>query len=66
VEKEGKKSSGLHVYRASKTRAEQAAWAFIEANKDKIKFDLVTILPVLVDHNISLLSGPRSDVSMFF
>lgn len=33
--------------------AERAAWAFVEKNKDAIKFDLVTILPVLV-YGVSL------------
>ncbi|KAF8314102.1 D-lactaldehyde dehydrogenase [Clavulina sp. PMI_390] len=48
VEKLGKKASAGDKYRASKTLAEKAAWEFVEANRDQISFDLVTINPTLI------------------
>lgn len=48
VETKGKDSSAADKYRASKTLAERAAWAFMEKNKDKVGFDLVVINPPMV------------------
>jgi len=48
VEKEGNSARPVEVYCTSKVRAERAAWDFMEKNKDKISFDLVTLLPPLV------------------
>jgi len=36
------------MFAANKVRAERAAWDFMEKNKDKISFDLITLLPPLV------------------
>ncbi len=47
VEREGKKTPGLYRYRAGKEKAEQAAWEFVNENKD-LHFDLTTILPSVV------------------
>lgn len=41
----GSKASMMDKYIASKTLAERAAWSFVEANKDKISFDLTVINP---------------------
>ncbi|KAL4981300.1 hypothetical protein BDW68DRAFT_183642, partial [Aspergillus falconensis] len=38
-------ASGLSKYSASKTLAERAAWGFVEANKERINWDLTTINP---------------------
>jgi len=43
--KGGAEAGPLHIYFASKTRAERAAWEFMEANKGKISFDLITLQP---------------------
>ncbi|KZT38287.1 NAD(P)-binding protein [Sistotremastrum suecicum HHB10207 ss-3] len=48
VEEKGKNALAGDKYRASKTLAEQAAWKFVEENKDKISWDLVTICPPFV------------------
>lgn len=48
VETKGKDASPADAYRASKTLAEKAAWAFVEQNKEKISFDLVVINPPMV------------------
>ncbi|KAG8739266.1 methylglyoxal reductase (NADPH-dependent) gre2 [Ceratobasidium sp. 414] len=45
VEEKGAKASGGEMYSASKTYAEKAAWKFVDENKGKIGFDLVTVLP---------------------
>jgi len=47
VERESKKTPGLCRYRAGKKKAEQAAWEFVNENKD-LHFDLTTILPSVV------------------
>lgn len=36
------------AYRVSKTIAERAAWEFVKANRDKVAFELTTLLPVYV------------------
>ncbi|KAJ0417540.1 NAD(P)-binding protein [Aspergillus carlsbadensis] len=41
----GRNASGLSKYSASKTLAERAAWDFVEANKERISWDLTTINP---------------------
>ncbi|KAK4686185.1 hypothetical protein P7C73_g3948, partial [Tremellales sp. Uapishka_1] len=43
IEKEGDKASGPHMYRASKTLAERAAWNFCETNQPN--WDLVVVNP---------------------
>lgn len=45
VETKGRGTTAAHKYRASKTLAERAAWAFYEENKSKVKFDLAVINP---------------------
>jgi len=46
--KGGAEAGPLHIYWASKTRAERAAWEFMEANKGKINFDLITLQPPFI------------------
>ena len=46
VEKKGNEVDGMTAYRASKTLAERAAWAFVEKNKPS--WDLATVCPPLV------------------
>jgi nucleoside-diphosphate-sugar epimerase len=64
VEEKGREAAGMHKYRASKTLAEQgmpslqmlphllivtiAAWKLWNENKDKVQWDLVTLLPPFV------------------
>lgn len=48
VEEKGSNAGGFHIYSASKTIAEKAAWKFVEDNKDQIKFDLSSIHPSYV------------------
>ncbi|KZT38291.1 NAD(P)-binding protein [Sistotremastrum suecicum HHB10207 ss-3] len=48
VEEKGKGASAGHKYQASKTLAEQAAWKFVEENKGKISWDLVTLCPPFI------------------
>ncbi|KAI0342089.1 NAD-P-binding protein [Trametopsis cervina] len=48
VEEKGKDASPADKYRASKTLAEKAAWAFVQNNKAKITFDLVVVNPPMV------------------
>ena len=48
VEEKGSQASPVTMYNASKVLAERAAWKFVEENKGKIGFDLVTILPSFV------------------
>lgn len=46
VERDGKTTSGVHVYAASKTLAERAMWNFMAIEKPS--FDLSSIMPVWV------------------
>lgn len=56
---EGNAQNPLNAYRASKTKAENAAWQFVEANSPS--FDLVTINPPLVlGPIIQQCNGPQS------
>ncbi|KAH9946473.1 NAD(P)-binding protein [Amylocystis lapponica] len=48
VNEKGSEASGLAKYRASKTLAEKAAWAFYEQNKAALGFDLVVLNPPFV------------------
>ncbi|KAJ7599044.1 D-lactaldehyde dehydrogenase [Mycena floridula] len=48
VEELGKSAPAQVVYRASKTLAEKAAWAFVEKNKAEIGWDLVVLNPPFV------------------
>ncbi|KAF8601899.1 NAD(P)-binding protein [Ceratobasidium sp. AG-I] len=45
VKEKGDKADPMELYVASKTLAEKAAWKYVDENKDKIKFDLVAVLP---------------------
>ncbi|KAG8893630.1 methylglyoxal reductase (NADPH-dependent) gre2, partial [Tulasnella sp. 408] len=47
VREKGKAASGGDKYAASKVLAERAIWAFVEANKASVGFDVLTILPGL-------------------
>jgi nucleoside-diphosphate-sugar epimerase len=46
------KATGTDLYSASKVLAERAAFKFVETNKDKIQWDLATVLPVYVSPHI--------------
>ena len=48
VETKGREAGNVEKYRASKTLAELAAWAFVGKHKDEIKFDLVVLNPPFV------------------
>jgi len=48
VQLKGVRADTVQKYRASKTLAERAAWDFVHAHKDKITWDLVTVLPTIV------------------
>ncbi|THG95051.1 hypothetical protein EW026_g6529 [Hermanssonia centrifuga] len=48
VETKGSEASAFDKYRASKTLAERAAWAFMKLNADKLHFDLVVLNPPFV------------------
>ncbi|TFK57581.1 NAD-P-binding protein [Heliocybe sulcata] len=48
VQLKGAKADTVQKYRASKTLAERAAWDFVDAHKDKITWDLVTVLPTIM------------------
>lgn len=50
-----------HMLSLSKALAERAAWDFMEKNKDKINFDLATILPCLVSDTSARISKLRVD-----
>ncbi|KDQ17916.1 hypothetical protein BOTBODRAFT_171618 [Botryobasidium botryosum FD-172 SS1] len=45
----GVNAGPLTTYRASKVAAERAAWDFVEQNKGEIEFDLVALLPALLE-----------------
>jgi len=68
IEREGKNTPVGHRYQASKKRAEQAAWKFINENKD-LQFDITTILPSLVWgpilHNVEDISSLNVTIEMF-
>ncbi|KAF8342995.1 D-lactaldehyde dehydrogenase [Cantharellus anzutake] len=69
VEEKGDKASPVSMYNASKVLAERAAWKFIEGNKDKIAFDLVTIMPSFVlgptIHQVKDASSLNTSISLF-
>ena len=48
VEEKGDNASPLGIYRASKTLAERAAWAFAAEHAGKARFDVVTLNPPYV------------------
>ena len=54
VKEKGDEAPALELYQASKTLAEKAAWKFVDDNKGKIGFDLVTVLPTFVSYQCSL------------
>ncbi|KAF8601878.1 hypothetical protein BDV93DRAFT_558051 [Ceratobasidium sp. AG-I] len=45
VKEKGDKAEPMELYIASKTLAEKAAWKYVDDNRDKIGFDLVTVNP---------------------
>lgn len=68
IEKEGADAPGGDKYRASKTLAEKAAWAFVEKNKPS--WDFVTINPPLVlgpiIHQVSSPESINTSVANFW
>ncbi|KAF8321476.1 uncharacterized protein EI90DRAFT_3157885 [Cantharellus anzutake] len=68
VEREGTNAPAGHTYRASKTKAEQAAWKFIDENKG-LHFDLTTILPSVVFgpilHEVKDVSALNATIALF-
>ncbi|CEL00426.1 hypothetical protein ASPCAL00028 [Aspergillus calidoustus] len=57
----GRSASGLSKYSASKTLTERAAWEFVEANKERISWDLATINPPYIfGPTIPDVKGPDS------
>ncbi|CAE6461480.1 unnamed protein product, partial [Rhizoctonia solani] len=46
VEEKGETATAIEHYAASKSLAERGAWKFMQDNKAKVNFDLVTVLPV--------------------
>lgn len=48
IEEKGSAASAPDKYRASKTLAERAVWAFVERNKDALKFDVAVLNPPFV------------------
>ncbi|KAF8676861.1 NAD-P-binding protein [Rhizoctonia solani] len=48
AQEKGSEASIMERYKAMKVWSEKAAWKFVEDNKSKINFDLVTILPGLI------------------
>ncbi|KAF8704530.1 NAD-P-binding protein, partial [Rhizoctonia solani] len=48
AQEKGSQASVLERYTASKVWCEKEAWKFVEDNKNKINFDLVTVLPGLI------------------
>jgi len=69
VEEKGSQASPVTMYNASKALAERAAWKFMEENKGKIDFDLVTILPSFVlgptIHQVKDASSLNTSISLF-
>ena len=49
VREKGRNASNLIKYRASKSLAEKAAWAFYKQHKSEISWDLVALNPSLVN-----------------
>jgi len=68
IEREGKNTPLKPRYHASKKRAEQAAWKFINENKD-LHFDITTILPCLVWgpilHNVEDVNSLNATIEIF-
>ncbi|KAL7418135.1 putative D-lactaldehyde dehydrogenase [Mrakia frigida] len=68
IEEKGDKAAGYHLYMASKTLAERAAWEFIE--KEKPSFSLATINPPYVFgpilHQVESASSLNTSVGVFF
>ncbi|KAH6901040.1 D-lactaldehyde dehydrogenase [Coprinopsis sp. MPI-PUGE-AT-0042] len=48
VEQKGREADPASKYRASKTLAEKAAWAFYDENRDKVEWDISVLNPTLV------------------
>ncbi|KAG9024852.1 methylglyoxal reductase (NADPH-dependent) gre2 [Tulasnella sp. JGI-2019a] len=69
VEEKGKDAPWIHKYRTSKILAEQAAWRFMEDNKNSIAFDLVTVIPTIVYgpilHDIPSAEALNMSIKMF-
>ncbi|KAI0262294.1 D-lactaldehyde dehydrogenase [Gloeopeniophorella convolvens] len=60
VKAHGKDAGAFHIYGASKTLAERAAWDFVAAHKSEISWDLVTINPPYI-FGPSLTPAPGVD-----
>lgn len=50
IKEKGDKAEPTHLYLGSKVLAEKAAWEWYESVKEKVGWDLVTILPGFVSH----------------
>ncbi|CAE6434512.1 unnamed protein product [Rhizoctonia solani] len=48
VQERGEEVTDLERYMASKCLSERAAWKFMEDNKNRLAFDLVTVLPTAI------------------
>ncbi|KAF8326995.1 uncharacterized protein EI90DRAFT_3156366 [Cantharellus anzutake] len=68
IEREGTNAPGEQKYATSKTKAEQAAWKFINENKG-LHFDLTTILPSVVFgpiiHEVKDVSALNATIALF-
>jgi len=67
--KGGAEAGPLHIYFASKTRAEKAAWEFMEANKGKVNWDLITLQPPWIFgpsiHEVSNVNNLNTSLAYF-
>ncbi|KAF9527916.1 hypothetical protein CPB83DRAFT_855419 [Crepidotus variabilis] len=60
VKKDGAKTPDSIKYRAAKTLAERAAFDFVEKNKDKLSWDISTLLPsVVIGPNLGAPKSPE-------
>lgn len=70
VEEKGRDAANSDKYHASKTLAERAAWDFLEENKGKVSFDLVTINPPFVYgpflHEVKRLEDLNASAFVFY
>ena len=68
MESKGKDAPSMVKYRASKTLAERAAWAWYEEHKTEVGWDLVTINPTMVYgpvlHEVDRSSPERLNMTM--
>ncbi|BGP27383.1 hypothetical protein JCM10295v2_006351 [Rhodotorula toruloides] len=68
VEEKGKDVDPSQAYRCSKTKAEQAAWQFVE--EEKPSFDITTIQPPLIfgplEHEVQSADKLNTSISNFY